>query len=260
MSHALVEKPYDWDEIIENLVTEDDEPVDNLYSAKQQRLLARTIYSSWIPPQSEGKHKKRRKFLADVNVGLFYAIHEPPMVPDMFLSLDVEPHEGWLDKEHRSYFIWEFGKAPEVVVEIVSNRKGHELDKKLKDYARMGVTYYVVHGPKNRLSEDTVRVYEIGFGKRYRLREDLKLPEVELSLTLWKGVFEGLEDTWLRWVDADGNLIPTGEERAVRAEGLVSKAEERAVRAEAEVERLHAELEKSKRAAAKKPAKKRTSK
>lgn len=73
----------------------------------------------------------------------------------------------------------------------------------------------------------------MGFGKRYRLRDDHKLPDLNLSLTLWRGVFEDTEDTWLRWLDAKGALILTGEERANRAE--------------AEVERLRAELSRLKK-------------
>ncbi len=184
--------------------------------------------------------KERRKFLADVNVGIFFALHQPPLVPDFFLSLDVEPHKDWHDKAHRSYFVWEFGKVPEVVIEIVSNRKGGELTGKLKDYARMGVNYYAVHDPENLLSKDLLRVYEIGFGKRYRLREDYQMPDLGLGLKLWKGAFEAKEDTWLRWCGATGKLIPTGEERARRAE--------------AEVEKLRAERARDKRTAAEKRA------
>src|SRR5262245_17794496 len=123
MSRAVIDLPYDWDEAVRNLVTEDDEPVDNLYSAKQQRLLVEPLYSNWLPPPAGGDSStERRRFLADANVGVFQSPFLPPLVPDMFLSLDVEPHEDWRAKEHRAYFIWEFEKAPEVVVEIVSNR------------------------------------------------------------------------------------------------------------------------------------------
>jgi Uma2 family endonuclease len=62
----------------------------------------------------------------------------------MFLSLDVEIAEDWYDKEHRSYFVWEFGKMPEVVIEIVSNTKGEEAARKLKRYAQIGVLYYLI--------------------------------------------------------------------------------------------------------------------
>jgi Uma2 family endonuclease len=249
MSKALAETPFDLRDVIENIVTEDDEPVDNFFSAKEQRLLASSLYASWTPLPSEDGSKKRRRFLADVNVGIFFALHQPPLVPDFFLSLDVEPHKDWYKKEHRSYFVWEFGKVPEVVIEIVSNRKGGELTSKLKDYAQMGVNYYAAHDPERQLSKDALRVYELGFGKRYRLREDYRLPDLGLSLTLWKGVFEGKEDEWLRWLDAKGRLILTGEERANNAEKKASNAEKRArsaenraSRAEAEIKRLRAEL------------------
>lgn len=96
----------------------------------------------------------------------------PPLVPDFFLSLDVQPHQDWYAKEHRSYFVWEFEKAPDVVVEIVSNRKEGELSEELRRYAQIGVTYYIVYDPQRLLSEDVIRVYERSFGKRYRLRKD----------------------------------------------------------------------------------------
>ena len=223
MSSALAEIPYEWNDVIENIVTEDDEPVDNLFSEKQQRLLTRSLYSSWTPPPLEKKTKQSRKFLAAANVGIFFSRYEQPIVPDFFLSLDVEPHEDWYAKEHRSYFVWEFGKVPEVALEIVSNRKGSEINGKLKNYARMGVPYYVVFDPLQHLSPDVLRIYELGFGKRYRLREDAQLPELGLSLQLWEGAFEGRKGTWIRWGDAEGNLIPTGEERAASAETELKK-------------------------------------
>jgi hypothetical protein len=83
---------------ISHLVTEDDDPVDNLISEKQQRLLVLCLYSSLsleVP------------FLATANVGLFYALKQPALVPDMMLSLDVEVADDWEKKEHRSYFVWE---------------------------------------------------------------------------------------------------------------------------------------------------------
>ena len=242
MSHALAEIPYEVSDSIEHIVTEDDEPVDNFFSAKQQTLLKRALYASWTPQPNEEHPEQRRKFLADANVGIFFALYEPPLVPDFFLSLDVEPHENWYDKEHRSYFVWEFGKVPEIALEIVSNRKGGELANKLKSYARMGVSYYVVYDPQKNLSDDVLCVYELGFGKRFRPRKDYRLPEVGLSLTLWQGQFEGKDSTWVRWCDADGNLIPTGEERAITAEERALSAEQRVAQAETELSKLRAEL------------------
>lgn len=256
MPSALAERPLEWAEIIENIVTEDDEPVDNLFSEKQQRLLTRSLYSSWTPPPAEKKKsKQRRKFLAAANVGIFFAINEAPLVPDFFLSLDVEPHQNWYAKEHRSYFVWEFGKVPELVLEIVSNRKGKELTGKFKDYARMGVPSYVVYDPQHHLGKEELCVYELGFGKRYRPRKDFTLPDLNLGLTLWRGTFEGHEDTWLRWCDGQGQLLLTGEERAANAEAQVLQAESRAANAEAELAQVRAELARLKQKPAKARAK-----
>ena len=151
-----------WTEAVKNLVTEDDEPGDNLFSAKQQTLLKRALYSSWTPPPREEQPDEKRKFLADANVGIFHLPQHPPVVPDLFLSLDVQPHQDWYAHEHRSYFAWEFEKTPDVVVEIVSNRKGGELSEKLRRYAQIDITYYIVYDPQQLLSPDVVRVYEPG--------------------------------------------------------------------------------------------------
>ncbi|NOT59919.1 MAG: Uma2 family endonuclease [Acidobacteria bacterium] len=266
MSLALAEAKYVRRDLIEHIVTEDDEPVDNLYSEKLQRMLTHSLYSSWTPPPDEDHPKKARKFLAAANVGIFFAVAEKPLVPDVFLSLDVAPHKDWYEKQHCTYFVWEFGKVPEVALEIVSNRKGKELTDKLKTYARWGIDYYVVYDPQKRLSKDVLCVYELGFGKRYRPRKDFMLPTLGLGLTLWQGVFEDHEDEWLRWLDAEGRLIQTGEERAAQAERRAAQAEQRAAHAEtqasqetqrasnaeAELEKLRAELAQLKRSGAKK--------
>lgn len=49
--------------------------------------------------------------------------------------------EDWYAKRQRSYFVWEFGKAPELALEIVSNREGDELGRKRYLYARIEVLY-----------------------------------------------------------------------------------------------------------------------
>jgi hypothetical protein len=49
--------------------------------------------------------------------------------------LNVQVPENWWEKQNRSYLVWQFGKAPEVVIEIVSNMVGGELGNKLKIYS-----------------------------------------------------------------------------------------------------------------------------
>ncbi len=117
---------------INQIITEDNEPVDNIFSEKQQRLLAESLNSSWRPG---------RDFIAASNVGIFYDLRRPPIVPDMFVSLDVKVADDIWKKKNRSYFIQEFGKPPEIAVEIVSNRKGGENDAKFGIYADAAVRY-----------------------------------------------------------------------------------------------------------------------
>lgn len=210
---------------ISHIVIEDDTPVDNFRSEKQQRLLTEVLYSSWVSSTDS------ERFIVAANVGVFYSIGLPPLVPDVFLSLDVTMPDDWREKKNRTYFTWEFGKSPDVVIEIVSNREGNELGSKLQDYARMGVAYYAVFDPLQLLGEQILRTYGLAV-RHYLEMETFWLEEVGLGLTLWEGVFEGKQDIWLRWCDKEGNILPTGAERAKQAEQLAQQAQQQALAAE----------------------------
>lgn len=227
-------KPEDWPQV-DHLVTEDDTPVDNIYCEKQQRLLTQSLYDSWAGPGGG------RPFIALANVGLFYGINQPPLVPDVLVSLDVElPADIWT-KRHRSYMIWEYGKPPEVVLELVSNTVGGEADVKLRTYARMGVAYYVLYDPIKQLSDQVLRVYALHPGNAAEL-QDTWLQGVELGLMLWQGKFENREDTWLRWRDREGQMLLTGAERADQERQRADQERVMRQQAQQQAERLAARL------------------
>ena len=211
-------------EDVEHLITEDDTPVDNMFSEKQRRLLTRSLYASWKGPGPN------RPFLAASDVGIFRSVNEPPVVPDVFLSLDVIPPEDWWIKKGRSYFIWEYHKPPDVVIEVVSNAKGGETDTKVERYAQFGVPYYVIFDPIEQVQEGRLRIYELTSIRTYRELSVDFLPSIGLGLQLWRGIFEEREATWLRWQDASGTLLVTGEERAEKETKRADQAEERAER------------------------------
>ena len=189
---------------VEALVVEDGKPVDNLFVEKQYRLLTEPLYSSWTSPSGE--------FLALANVGLFFADHTPPLVPDVMLSLGVPASRDLSRKENRSYLIWVVGKPPDVVIEIVSDLRGGEETDKMLAYARLGITYYVIFDPRNCLHNGLLRAFYLSNGK-YQPMEALWLENVALGLTFWEGKFQGQQASWLRWCDRDGAVIPTGQER-----------------------------------------------
>src|SRR5262245_60771081 len=108
MSGTMPENAHQLDEEIqleldiyyEQAAPSKDQPLDNLFSAKQQTLLKRPLYASWTPPPGKRQTPgQKRPFLADANIGLFYALGEPPIAPDFFLSLDAQPRADWHEKK-----------------------------------------------------------------------------------------------------------------------------------------------------------------
>ena len=228
--------------------------MDNFFSEKQQRLLTEPLYSARMA------ERLGRPLLAAANVGVFYGEGQPAIVPDALVSLDVELAADLWPKPNRSYFIWRFGKPPDAVVEIVSNREGGELGSKRERYAQLGVAYYVVFDPQRLLGEEALRCYELR-GRTYAPCAGGWLGDVGLGVRLWEGEYEGVRTVWLRWCDREGNVIPTGaelaeaeraraEEAQRRAEAERARAEEEQQRAEEARQRAEAERARAERLAA----------
>jgi Uma2 family endonuclease len=244
-----------------HLVIEDDTPVDNFQSAQQQRLLIDPLYAAQPIPLP---------FIAEANVGLFYMLKGEPIVPDVMLSLGVQRADDFSQRENRTYFVWQFGKVPDVCIEIVSNREGDELVLSQKSqrkgkalskkeiYAHIGVPYYVVFDPLQQIQGEqemraaSLRVWTIsptGYTELtpsqgvVNVGESVWLEGVGLGLTLWEGPFEeDISRLWLRWCDRDGQVIPTGAEGQAlerqRAEQERQRAEQERQRAEQAQQRL----------------------
>lgn len=184
----------------------------------------------------------------------------------MFLSLGVHRAEDWSARRYRSYFVWEFGKVPDVCIEIVSNAEGNELrlsrksqqqgkERCKKDiYAQIGVPYYVVFDPLRQIQAEEdmngalLRVWTIVAGRYIELTppeginsvgQSVWLETIGIGLTLWEGTYEEtIPRLWLRWCDADGQVIATG------AEGQeIQRQRAETERQRAEVERQRAEVE-----------------
>lgn len=221
-AESLILAPEDWPSV-DHIETENDEPVDNVFSEKQMRLLTEPLYSSWKPG---------RPFVAMANVGLFYGVDLPPLVPDALLSVDVRLPEDLFPKMNRSYMIWKYGRPPDVVIEIVSNKRGGEDSHKLSGYADARIANYFIFDPEHHLSKQTIRSFRLRQTELIldRSGDRLRVPSLGLELTLWSGRYEETDSQWLRWATTEGGLIPTGIEQA----GVEAK------RAEAEAKRAEA--------------------
>ena len=241
--------------------------MDNFQSAQQQRLLVDGLCSNDLLPLP---------FIAEANVGLFYKLKGDPVVPDMLLSLGVQRAEDLSERRDRAYFVWEFGKVPDVCIEIVSNREGDEVTvsnrskskgrvKSKKDiYAQVGVPYYVVYDPLQQLQDEAnmngalLRIWGLVSGQYVELTPTAGITEVGqatllttigVGLTLWEGPFEEtISRQWLRWCDPQGEILPTGAEgKAIEQQ----RADSERQRADSEQQRADSEQQRAERLAEK---------
>ena len=162
--------------------------------------------------------------------------------PDVFVTLGV-PY-----RERKSWVVWEEGKGPDIVIELLSDKTA-AIDK----------------GEKKRVYQDQVRVaeyywfdpFEQDDWAGFTLREGHYEPIVPdgqgrlvskrlgLALVRWYGWYEEAETTWLRWATLDGELLLTPQEalelERQRAETERQRAESERQQTEAERQRADAE-------------------
>ncbi|MGQ9896969.1 MAG: hypothetical protein ACUVR8_05375 [Acidobacteriota bacterium] len=179
---------------------------------KVLRLLVSSLYTSWRPGDGI-------PFLAAVRVVLTYgksAAASVSVVPDILLAQGVAPVAEWWKPVNRIYQLSRFGKAPDLVLDLLTRSPDHTeaFATRHQVYEQLGITYRVVYDPCGLLAAQPVTVFERQQG-RLTTRQDTQLPHLGLGLTIWRGTFEGRTDTWLRWTDARGNVLPTGDELAV---------------------------------------------
>lgn len=96
------------------------------------------------------------------------------------------------------------------------------------------MAHYAIFDPRLYLSKRLLRVYSLHAGGYVEVLDPSKLENLDLGLCLWKGTFEGMTGTWLRWQDSQGNLLLTGAEHAEQER---ERAEQERARAAQERER-----------------------
>ncbi|MFN6516475.1 MAG: Uma2 family endonuclease [Nostoc sp. CreGUA01] len=156
--------------------------------------------------------------------------------PDFFVVLGVP--QG----ERKSWVVWEEGKAPDVVIELLSESTAaaDKNEKKLIYQNQMRVPEYFWYDPFN--PDDWA-----GFSIQQRVyqplvaneRNQLVSESLGLGLQRWQGNYKGIDATWLRWATLEGELLPTPEEQEYqRAEQEYQRAEQERQRADRAEEQL----------------------
>ncbi|NJK59964.1 MAG: Uma2 family endonuclease [Oscillatoriales cyanobacterium SM2_1_8] len=199
--------------------------------------------------------------------GIYWRLTDPPengvVAPDWYYVPNVPPLLN--GERRRSYVLWQEQVIPPVVLEFVSGDGREERDAtpptartkpgKFWVYEQaLQVPYYGIYD----VEKARIDVYE-RMGDRYRLRIPdgegrVWLPPLGVFVGIWWGPFLNQTLPWVRWWDAQGELLPTGHERAERAEGLVvqeyRRAEQEKQRAEQEKQRAEQEKQRADRLAA----------
>ncbi|MDQ3031054.1 MAG: Uma2 family endonuclease [Myxococcota bacterium] len=229
------------------LPSSDGEPMETQRHVEQMHLLIGSLHDAW---------RARDDFFCGGDMFVYYSEPQAREAqrrgttrfrgPDVFVVLDTDR------RERPSWVAWEEGgKLPDVIIELTSpTTESIDRHDKMELYARIWRTgAYFLYDPLTHRFEG----YELDASERaYRPMEPLPsgdLPVVSLGLAL--GVRElpcnHLPPPSLRWIDAAGRPLPTGSERALRAEEERDRAREERDRAEARARELEAELGRAKK-------------
>lgn len=196
----------------DELPCSDDIPVDNEDQNLIPNFLLFLLNSVWA---------NRNDWFFGVDMAIYHttgANPRVPVVPDGFLSLDVERRKG--GKSRKSYVVWEEnGVVPILALEIVSLTPGGEYDKKAEIYANLGVLYYVIYNPEywQRDGHQPFEVYKLA-NNVYQLQigEPFWMQEVGLGVGRYQTTFGIVHQEVLCWYNQQGERYLTPEERASR--------------------------------------------
>ena len=222
-----------------DLIFDDGVPLASNRHRIAMNLLIRSL------PQAMGD---RTDFFVGGNMFIYYsrnqAMNRDFRGPDFFAVLDVDG-----TKERQGWVVWEEdGRYPDVIVELLSpSTEAVDRYEKKALYQRVFRTNdYFIFDPFN---PESFKGWHLGSKKRYR---SLKPNDQGWlwceTLGLWLGTWEGMIDRepgtgtchWLRFYDADGNLVPLREELAQQQAEMAQQQAEMAQR-ELEEERQRSE-------------------
>ncbi|MFM7601029.1 MAG: Uma2 family endonuclease [Pseudanabaena sp.] len=187
--------------------------------------------------------------------GIYWRMTEPPEkgaeAPDWFYVPNVPPT---LDgQSRRSYVLWQEFIAPLIILEFVSGTGKEERDRtpwigKFFIYEqvirRAFYGIYEVQKSSIEIYRHVTNHFELVTANE---RGNFPIEELGVELGIWQGVYQNLELPWLRWWDADGNLLLTGWETSEQEKLIVQQerliAEQEKQRAEKLMAQLRAECD-----------------
>jgi Uma2 family endonuclease len=205
----------------DELPYDDGIPMESPRHAAQMRLLIDPLPLLWAD---------RDDFFVGGNMFVYFSLkqvrNQDFRGPDFFVVLDVPK------RERKSWVVWEEGKGPDVVIELLSASTAAQ-DK----------------NEKKQIYQDQLRVpeyfwFEPFSGERagFSLREGVYKPitpdnqgrllsqQLGLVLVDWEGTYQEIEAHWLRWATPEGVLLPIPQEVADQEKQRADQEKQRAER------------------------------
>jgi Uma2 family endonuclease len=166
--------------------------------------------------------------------------------PDVFVVLDTEK------KQRKSWVAWEEGgKLPDVVIELTSSSTTHiDHGEKKRIYAKVwrSAAYFIYDAETQEFE-----AYRLDSEKREYVpvdgdeRGDVLVAPLGLKLGIRPAKMDLYDGPFLRWIDEQGEPLPTARERAKQEWQRAEQERQRADRAEARARELEEELSRARR-------------
>lgn len=218
------------------LPSEDGEPLESNWHRLQINLSCELVYYRW---------QDRTDYFVGGNMFVYYSFEQARnrdyKGPDIFVVRNVDG-----SRSRPSWIVWqEGGRYPDVIIELPSPTTASEdLGAKKDLYEQVFKTseYFCVDPETHTL-------------QGWQLEKCRYIPKVQDdrgwlwsdTLEVWLGFeagsFQGYEDKWVRFFDADGHRILIAQELAELERERAETERGRADAAESELARLRAELE-----------------
>ncbi len=164
--------------------------------------------------------------------GIYWRLSDPlekgAESPDWYYVPNVPPMLN--GKFRRSYVLWQEYVAPLIAIEFVSGNGSEERDRtspsqvKSSKVGKVGkfwvyeqairIPYYAIY----EVEKEQVEVYRLQDNAYQTIaannRGHYAIPPMGVELGIWQGMYQNMAAPWLRWWDAEGNLLLEGDERA----------------------------------------------
>lgn len=212
-----------WPPTQNELPSDDGVPMETHRHKLQMDLLTDPLWQ-WL-------NNDRQDFFVGGNMFVYFSLEQVRNQdfrgPDVFVVLAVPK------RERKSWVVWEEGKGPDVVIELLSDSTAErdKLEKKQIYQNQLRVPEYFWFDPFK--PEDLAGfTLQSGVYEPLTMDSDARLmsQQLDLALVCWRGIYKDVEAVWLRWTTLEGRLLLASQEAAEQERQRAEQERQRAER------------------------------